>query len=454
MRKEDLRLELERRDINCKGTTKRQYKTALLNALTSTATRNISTASIIDTKIHKKKTIKVNRKEATPNTKRRTEATHHSRGFLTSSVAAPDVAEQTPLSEAKRRANPLRTYVLTFKGVPDKKSNGTGVGIVLRDPADDNVMWTVRKYLRGSRTHYEAEYTALVLALRYAKNLGVQKLIVYTDKDVMLHHLNGKYPVEKKTLIPMYWQVMHLKDEFEFFSLELILRQQEKDKSEDIAEKTLATGVSFHVDDEDESESSPLFNDPMGEGYAGPAGDGPELVEETLVVRAAAAREKTEMEAKDPRSSLHLHRTIDPSKTYLLKFDGGVRGNPDGISGAGMVLYDEFGKEVWCGWKYLGMSVTNNVAEYRALIMGLRQAKSLGIERLRCQGDSELIVKQMKGEYRVRNPGLQVLYAEAKDLMESFENCELSHIMRKENKRADWLANIAMDKKDSYGLDD
>ena len=144
---------------------------------------------------------------------------------------------------------------------------------------------------------------------------------------------------------------------------------------------------------------------------------------------------------------------IDPSKRYLLQFDGGSRGNP-GVAGAGMVIYDDSGKEVWCGWIYVSRRATNNDAEYTGLLFGLKCASSLGITDLRVEGDSDLIIKQLNGQYRVKAPGLIDIHRACKELLPNFHTIEFSHIPRALNSRADELANIAMDTRDSFGFED
>jgi ribonuclease HI len=96
--------------------------------------------------------------------------------------------------------------------------------------------------------------------------------------------------------------------------------------------------------------------------------------------------------------------------------------------------------------RYIGRA-TNNVAEYRALITGLQKAVELGAKRVQIRGDSELIVRQMRGEYRVRNPDLKELYDEAQDLLARFSHAGIEHNLRHKNKLADRLANLAMDRK-------
>lgn len=138
--------------------------------------------------------------------------------------------------------------------------------------------------------------------------------------------------------------------------------------------------------------------------------------------------------------------------SYMMQFDGGSRGNP-GPSGAGAVLYrlGEGGRreEVWSSSVWVGQASTNNEAEYSGLIEGLRGAKELGIKKLSVQGDSKLVIQQMMGNYKVSSPKMRPLYKKAKLLAEYFDDLNLEHIARALNDRADTLANVAMDARES-----
>jgi len=131
--------------------------------------------------------------------------------------------------------------------------------------------------------------------------------------------------------------------------------------------------------------------------------------------------------------------------SLTLQADGGARGNP-GPAGAGAVLYDADGKEVAALSRFLGRA-TNNEAEYRALIMGLTEAQRLGAGELTVKLDSELIVRQLQGRYRVKAPGLKPLFAEARRLLQPFAKVSIMHVPRADNARADELANQAMDRR-------
>jgi len=127
--------------------------------------------------------------------------------------------------------------------------------------------------------------------------------------------------------------------------------------------------------------------------------------------------------------------------------DGGARGNP-GQAGIGVVIKDESGKVVEKFGRYLGDNSTNNQAEYEALLLGLRELKKYKVKDLTIRADSELLIKQLKGEYRVKHPNLIPLFEEAKKYLASFSALKLEHVRREQNEEADALANLAIDEKD------
>ena len=137
------------------------------------------------------------------------------------------------------------------------------------------------------------------------------------------------------------------------------------------------------------------------------------------------------------------------SDTWVVYSDGGARGNP-GPGGAGIVVRAPDGQTVCRGGAFLG-EVTNNVAEYEALLWGLRAAISSGAQRVALRADSELIVKQLNGEYRVKNAGLKPLFLEAQRLQRELESVSFTHVRRAENAEADALANEAMDLRGTVG---
>jgi ribonuclease HI len=134
-----------------------------------------------------------------------------------------------------------------------------------------------------------------------------------------------------------------------------------------------------------------------------------------------------------------------PPAHYLIAHsDGGARGNP-GPAGYGVVIKDNNGQKVAALSEYLGHQ-TNNFAEYQGLIAALEYAVSHGPKALKLVSDSELMVKQIKGIYKVKNAHLQDLHGRAKELIAQLEWFSIDHAMREHNQEADRLANEAMDK--------
>ena len=135
--------------------------------------------------------------------------------------------------------------------------------------------------------------------------------------------------------------------------------------------------------------------------------------------------------------------TDNESASYTLFFDGCSKGNP-GIAGAGAVLYKNQ-IEIYTQSSFVGEKESNNVAEYHGLLLGLEYAASIlsknGMSCLLVKGDSMLIVKHMKGEYKVCSPRLKPLFVRAKVLEKRIGNVTYEHVYRENNKRADELAN-------------
>lgn len=129
-------------------------------------------------------------------------------------------------------------------------------------------------------------------------------------------------------------------------------------------------------------------------------------------------------------------------ETAVIHIDGASRGNPGDAAYA--VVIEVPGRPAVEESGVLGKQ-TNNIAEYTALLKALEKARSLGLRRLSIHSDSELLVKQMNGEYRVKNEDLRPLFDEAKELAAGFASVRLTHVRREQNKRADELCNIVLD---------
>src|SRR6266545_116159 len=131
------------------------------------------------------------------------------------------------------------------------------------------------------------------------------------------------------------------------------------------------------------------------------------------------------------------------SERLVVHVDGGARGNP-GPAAIAAVVADPDGEILEERSEAIGRA-TNNVAEYRALLLGIERAGALGARELELVGDSELIARQVRGEYRVKNVGLRPLHAEVRKALEGFDRWSIRNVPRDENEAADALVNAALD---------
>ena len=137
-------------------------------------------------------------------------------------------------------------------------------------------------------------------------------------------------------------------------------------------------------------------------------------------------------------------KTQKPERYLVANTDGGARGNP-GPAGYGVVIKDQDGGKIAGLSEYLGHQ-TNNFAEYSALLAALRYAVEKGPKALKVVSDSELLVKQIRGDYKVKSPSLLELYQRARKMIGQLEWFSIQHVLRGGNQEADRLANLAMDK--------
>jgi ribonuclease HI len=141
-------------------------------------------------------------------------------------------------------------------------------------------------------------------------------------------------------------------------------------------------------------------------------------------------------------NNTHNAKEITTDDIYSLYFDGCSKGNP-GKSGAGAVIYKN-GVEIWSAYRYLGNNKTNNEAEYSGLVIGLEEAVNKNIQNLLVYGDSQLVINQVNGIYKVKNMNLLRFYNNIIKLKQCFVNIAFNHVYRSNNKRADELSNMAL----------
>ncbi len=151
--------------------------------------------------------------------------------------------------------------------------------------------------------------------------------------------------------------------------------------------------------------------------------------------------QSVEQETPDPADK---EARIDSAATYEIYCDGGSRGNP-GPAAYGAIIEDESGRRIATLSHFLGKS-TNNVAEYSGLLAAVKRASEMGIKKVKIRMDSELIVRQLTGRYRVKNANLKPLYADCMNYLRSFDKWVVEHIPREENTEADQLVNEVLDR--------
>ena len=155
-----------------------------------------------------------------------------------------------------------------------------------------------------------------------------------------------------------------------------------------------------------------------------------------MIRRSTSSRESGLFAGSDPEPKPR-------AAAFQANIDGGSRGNP-GPASYGVVVRNERGEIVAKLKKYIGR-MTNNVAEYYGLIAALDYAQSHGVRALRVESDSELLVRQMRGHYKVKSPDLRPLFERAKKMSQTFESFRIDHVYREQNAEADALANEALD---------
>lgn len=339
--------------------------------------------------------------------------------------------------------DPKTLYVLRFHGIQNYLSATSCCGMILYDSTNDREIWSGTQYYQSGDSSNEAELISLLLILSNLSKLGLKRLVIQgLAKGTTVNQLQGNYGVNKKRLKPLFEKIdIIMKQQLEECEVWGIATDQVRDVQR-LAQKYLELGTCTGFD---------LFSQELVDNQ-----------EEDVVLGSTQQMKigssKSSVKERDKVSEENVHAIMKPpslssDKQYVLRFDGGSRGNP-GVSGAGIVIYDlESGHEVWAAFQYLG-ETTNNVAEYNALLSGLEMARAMGITRLIAEGDSTLVVKQVTGEYEVKSKHLMDLHQKVKRLSNAFQSFSVQYIPRAENFRADQLANVAMDERISMGLDE
>jgi ribonuclease HI len=160
------------------------------------------------------------------------------------------------------------------------------------------------------------------------------------------------------------------------------------------------------------------------------------------------------LSSKDTISGYNIVKgnpNVNESECYLLQFDGSAEPNPGKASG-GAIIYSQNKDILYETGEYIEFA-TNNVAEYTGLIIGLRLALEKGFTKLLVEGDSQLVIFQIQGKWKVKNENIQKYYKEARNLVSQFEFIALRHIQRGLNKEADRITNEVVKSKETFVLE-
>ena len=357
--------------------------------------------------------------------------------------------------------SPSILYILRFHGECDYLDASASCGIVLYNSKTSKIEWEGRIYLQNGESAHEAEYIGLEQALQLLKISGVRKLVIQgNEKSTVLNQLRGKDNVVTKPLKQLNQYVQYfLREELEHVEIWGILSEQ-NGRARNLARKAAKTKSSHGFSSVRKSKIEPSGNESISNFYDTEGKYLGEFDENKLSSLGFLSKDGKNSpknnndfnSMKENQSNISLNLPIlSPDKVYVLRFDGGSRGNP-GSAGAGMVLFDfESQLEVWCAYKYL-QRATNNIAEYQGLLEGLKFSKKMGAKNLIAEGDSKLVVNQINGTNQVKNEHLKILHQQALSLSNEFRSFRLKYIPRKENFRADQLANVAMDEKSSSNM--
>lgn len=383
----------------------------------------------------------------------------HSWNKVPSSLSLIRIDALYASSQTSAPSSPEATYILRFGSHIHKYSKDTGIGIAVYDAADGKKLWEGRRFIpvvsAGEKTTSNvADYIALtdgltaVNKLKSAQTLSSPcRIEIQTSNRVIAKHLSQEFKVATKSLKPWYETATKLMGNFE----NVATGQISSSDTDDIKKASkLAIQEQKSCDNYLEVVAGTKNNVQLGEDVID-SGEGKE-VHTTEQKEPKETQTETKLsEIKESQASTYSE--ISPDKVYILRFDGGSRGNP-GIAGSGMALYDSVdGSEIWSGCVYLGDQRTNNEAEYMGLITGMQCALSLGVKQIVVQGDSKLVLEQVALRWKVKSPSLKHYFDEAINLKKQFAYFETSHIERAKNARADELANEAMDTRCSKGFE-
>ncbi|KAK1562878.1 hypothetical protein Q3G72_018357 [Acer saccharum] len=299
-----------------------------------------------------------------------------------------------------------RSCILEFDGCCKGNPGRGGAGAVLRSEDDDFVLRLWEGV--GDTTSNAAEYRAVILGLKYALDYNFEHICVQGDSMIVCKQIPGEWQVRNENLSILCEEARQLKDQFVSFEIEHIHREYNSE-ADALANKGLYLRVFGF---------GPSMADNRGSFY------------HQWRKRKQPASPRENFSRKEAFGSTSSSTIVQGGRSSgILNFDGCSKGNP-GKAGAGAVLRPENGSWVLRLREGVGRA-TNNVAEYQALILGLRYALDYGFTHIRVQGDSLLVCKQIQGEWKIKNPNLARLCGEARELKDKFQHFKIDHVPRK-----------------------
>lgn len=286
-------------------------------------------------------------------------------------------------------------FILRFHGGSSGTESDAGSGSVLYKNSVDNEIWSSFNYYGPNKSKNYAEYRGLIEGLKYIRANNLNNIAVESSSSLLEKQISGTWKVKSDVLIPLHEETVNLMHEIKNIKFQYI-DKKENSRADNLSYEAITTRLSSN-------------------------------------------------EKLNNKDIMPVQNYSELGNVWILRFDGGSRGNP-GIAGSGSVLYkNTVGNEVWSSYNYLGNDKTNNYAEYMGLIEGLKWIEKKKLNNIVIEGDSDLVIKQMSGIYKVKSANLMQLNQEALKLIKNIKDIKLRHIPREENSRADHLSNLAMD---------
>eukprot|EP01025_Chloroclados_australasicus_P069538 TRINITY_DN9830_c0_g1_i3.p1 TRINITY_DN9830_c0_g1~~TRINITY_DN9830_c0_g1_i3.p1 ORF type:complete len:527 (-),score=45.44 TRINITY_DN9830_c0_g1_i3:667-2247(-) len=351
----------------------------------------------------------------------------------------------------KEQDLPANTVVVQFDGASKGNPGAAGCGAAIEHLSTNTILIQGYRFAGDRQTNNQAEFKSLVLGLEMAQQIGAQNIIIQGDSELLIKGLKKQYQIKQAGLIPILNQIERMNKDFNVKIIKHVKREF----------NTLADKLSNDAIDQRGELIQRFFDQEELKQEYGMIEPQKHIKPQPESASAINQEQVQTLEAKQGNSkgnssaSMGLKRKLTEtqdadSRTVVIQFDGGSRGNP-GVAGSGAaVLHMQTEQVLIQGHKFMGFKRTNNEAEFSSLIFGLQLADKIGATKIIIQGDSELAIKGLKNQYKIQKQNLVPLFDEIKRQISKFEIVEIRHVRRELNMLADKLSNDAMDLKDQH----